>query len=287
VRYGVCVVGWHLGVEVFRRLRQAGADHIHLASHRSRAEIPQEVVELVGPDRVHVFPNRGYDWGAFRQFTDAGLHRSYEYCFFMHDDVDVLDSRLFDAAIEKLDAGAAAVGNGLNSGRDNWFALGESYSYAHARTLPPSPDFAHETIRGSFIGLRSTTIDELGGFDVFWDPLSVMIETGNLSLKATGARIAARYGPNAIAYLGPSECVSPYLTESFRGGAERPPTWSLSRKLKAQVFKLYKRVGADLVRREINGANPRSLRIRMMRRFVALISGNDVCLRRGLPEDRP
>jgi hypothetical protein len=283
-RFGVCVVGWHLNVDLLRRLRAIGADHIHLASHRPEHELPRSIIDLLGADHVHIFPNRGYDWGAFRQFTDAAFHRAYEYCFFMHDDVEILDDRLFDAAIEKLEAGASVVGNGRNSGRDNWFVIGEGFSYAHARTLPPSLDFAHETVRGSFLGLRSQTIDALGGFDVFWDPLNLMIETGNLSLKATAARIAAINGEYAFAYLGDREGVSPYMIESVRGGAA-PPSWSLSRKLKAQLFKLYKWTAGDLVCREIAGADPRSWRDRLQRRFVAALSGNDACLSRGLNQD--
>jgi len=282
-RFCVCVVGWRLDDELFRRLTAIEHAHIHLASHRPGHEIPASIVDLLGPDRVHVFPNRGYDWGAFRQFTDAGLHRAYEFCFFMHDDAEIIDPRLFTAAIEKLEAGAVVVGNGRNSGRDDWFAAGEAFSYAHAQTLPPFVGFAHETVRGSFLGMRSRTIDELGGFDVFWDPYWLMIETGNLSLKATCARIAANYGENAFAFLGPSECVSPYLIEGVRG-ASAPPRVTLISKVKAQLFKLYKRIGSALVHRELAGADPAGFRIRLMRRFVATLSGNDACLHRGRSE---
>jgi hypothetical protein len=274
------VAGWHLGVDVFRRLKVGGIPNVHLASHRTWNEIPAEVVEAVGAERVHVFPNLGYDWGAFRQFCDAGLHRDFEYVIFMHDDVEILDPRLFDAAITQLVDGAAVVGNGRNSERNDWVSLGEGHSYAHAVELPPHLGFAHETVRGSFFAMRSRTIDELGGFDVFWDPFHLMVETGNLSLIATCSRIAARHGDRAFAFLGDADCRSEFLIEAVRGGAAPERRTSLTCRLKAQVFKLYKKVGMTLVREEIAGADPRSLRIRFMRRVISLLSGNDACHRR-------
>jgi hypothetical protein len=278
----VCVAGWHLGVEVFRRLKNAAVGRVHLASHRPLAAVPEEIVELLGMDCIHVFPNRGYDWGAYGQFCDAGLHRGGEFCFFMHDDVEIIDTNLFREAVEQLKAGAIVVGNGRNSERNNWFALGEGHSYAHARELPPDMNFAHATVRGSFLAMRSRTIDELGGFDVFWDPWRLMVETGNLSLIATCGRIAARYGDAAFSYLGDSECRSKYMIEAIRGGAAPERRWNIAAKVKAQIFKLYKRTALALVRQELDRKDRMTFSMRLRRRFVAFVSGNDSCLERGV-----
>ena len=263
--------------ELVDRLDTIPGVRLYLLCHRSEGDVPGPIRDRLG-DRLPLRPNLGYDWGACQQFIAAGIHRRHRYVAFMHDDVELLDDELFAAAIRRLDEGATVVGNGRNNAVRDWHEAGESHAYAHSMASPPPRGFRHDTVRGSFLALRSATIDEIGGFEIFWDPYRLMLETGNFSLVATAAKLAQLGGPRAFEFLSEESLRSDYLIEEVRGG--RPPVVSLKGRIKRQLVKLYKVAARRVVADRLAGRTANSLISRTARRIVRIFSGVDLSARR-------
>lgn len=225
-----CVAGWHFNQDLLEALSSSGHP-VWLISHRPASQVPAFLSRCLPPERCLYLPNLGYDWGCYQQFLDLGLWQGFETVFFLHDDLQILNLDFIPCVQDRLQSGALAVGNGRNSPRRRWPRT-HLACYAHSRWLPPSLDFEHDTVRGSFFALRSATLQQLGGFEIFWDPHHLHLRFGNHSLIATCGKIEAltqRQGQKvlpAFAFLSEEYRSSPYLIEKERGQNDpllRPP----------------------------------------------------------------
>lgn len=211
-----CIAGWHFPAEFYRGLTQAGEADCFVVAHRPAEVIPSEARAALGRAQFFTEANYGYDWGCYQQFLERGLWRDYEYLFFMHDDIRVKDWGFVDACIERLNSGAAVVGNGRQAAPAAWPERFPQ-SYAHAAWLPPR-SFVHDTVRGSFFATARAALEALGAFEVFWDRRRLSSGFGNWSLRASCARWQERCGPRCFDFLSEEFCHSDYLEEMVRGG---------------------------------------------------------------------
>lgn len=212
-----CVVGWHFSKEVLASLATIPQLTIHVACHKPRERVPAYVSEFVDSQNLHILPNEGYDWGAFQQFLELGLHSAYRNVFFLHDDLRILDTGFRDACNERLDAGFIMVGNGRAGSRSNWLKRAYPAVYSNSVWLPPSQDFEHATVRGSFFAMTSKTLARLGHFEVFWDRFSATPNFGNWSLVSSCGRAEATLGGKGITWLGDTYLESRFILEGKRG----------------------------------------------------------------------
>jgi hypothetical protein len=215
----VCIVGWHYYPELFAQLTTLPGLDLFIVSHRQPEEIPTWASSYLSPEHIFSEPNRGYDWGAYQQFIEKGLYKDYEFVFFMHDDVILLDSSLFEVcrSIIAERNGDCVVGNAPPSAKRDWPRT-HIHCYAHSAWKPSSWQFCHDTVRGSFLATSTSALDKICRFEVLWDRRgSLGVGAGNWSLRATSGRSQDILGARAFAFLGETYLSSPYLRELERG----------------------------------------------------------------------
>jgi hypothetical protein len=215
-RTAFCVTGWHFYPDLYDTLLSLPDCDTWVVSHRPESEIPPDLRERLGSDRILVRPNLGYDWGCYQQFLETGIWRNYEMTIFLHDDDVIKDAGFVNACADLLAAGHGVIGNGRIGARYP-YPRQRPDSYAHAQWKPPR-SFFHDSVRGSFFAASRAALDALETFEVFWDPHHLSMTLGNYSLRASCARWEARLGPRCFAFLSDDYLSSPYLDEHERGG---------------------------------------------------------------------
>ncbi len=215
-RICLCITGWHFPPALFRQLEKGVAADIFLLSHRPRAVLPVEVTRVVAPRRVLFEPNVGYDWGCYQQFLDTGIWRNYDYIFFMHDDMIIKNLGFIEAAQDLLGRGHSVIGNGPAFPPRPWPKT-HPESYAHSVWKPPTANFCHDVVRGSFLATTREALEQIGSFEVYWDRWHLTIYFGNWSLRATCGKWQALLGDRCFGFLSDTWCESEFISEQYRG----------------------------------------------------------------------
>ena len=215
----VCVTGWHYYLDIFDKLFKIPDVDVYIVSHRPATDIPKLIYQCIPPEQIFIEPNLGYDWGCYQQFLQKGIHNNYDFVFLMHDDISILDESVFQACatiIKKRD-GRCVVGNGRVDAKRDW-PLTHIHCYAHSVWKPPSWQFCHDVVRGSFIATSSDALNRIGDFEVMWDRRGYLgVGAGNWSLRATLGKIQATLGDEAFVYLSETYRSSQYIYEMERG----------------------------------------------------------------------
>ena len=211
-----CIVGWHYNLHVYERVNQIDSLDVYVISHRQPTDVPESIGRYILKENLFFEPNLGYDWGAYQQFLEKGVYQQYRYVFFMHDDLEILDLNFMQACITILNSCSQIVGNGRHENITNWPKL-EPWSYAHSVWKPPSLEFCHECVRGSFIATTSRTLDKIGNFEVFWDRMHISDVFGNWSTKATCGKFREILGERCFGFLSENPRRSKFIIESIRG----------------------------------------------------------------------
>ncbi len=212
----VCVTGWHFEKAFYSQVCQIKDADVFIVSHKKKPSVPQFIFEFLPENHVIFKENVGYDWGCYQQFLETGIWKNYEFVFFIHDDVKILDLGFVNRCIDLLSKGFAVVGNGRNNTKRDW-PLTHAERYAHSRWVPPSMTFLHDTVRGSFFSTTKTSLLKIISFEVFWDKFHLNLRFGNYSLTATCGKIHDIFGENAFAFLSDTYLESAFLMEEERG----------------------------------------------------------------------
>lgn len=210
-----CIVGWHFPSDFLSAMEGFNDADIYIVSHQAKTPQLDGTLSVNGRFQVLWEPNRGYDWGAFEQFRRSGKWRSYDYIFFIHDDVRIKSHDLV-AQVLLLLKKHYVVGNGRVT-KDLVTPSMAAESYAHAQWKPPSADFRHDAVRGSFFAVRRCVLELDHCFEVFWDRFRVTSNCGNWSTRASCAKWQHAFGDSCFGFLSDSSCNSEYLVEFVRG----------------------------------------------------------------------
>lgn len=270
MRSCICVSGWYHPEPVFSNLVDTKVD-IFVISHNQLGEASKWFFDLVPESNWFLEPNLGYDWGCYQQFIAKTIWSSYDVVFFMHDDLNIVDVDFVAEVNELINCGAQIVGNGPNSHHKSWPET-HLQCYAHSHWIPPSFDFKHDTVRGSFFAITTEAIQRIQNFEVFWDPMHLNLRFGNHSLIATCGKLQAHLGENCFAFLGDDYRTSNYIIEKERGSIGNKAQFSPMQRL---VTGLYNRFGQSYVSYRMNSASVKSkaISIRVMRQLLHVING--------------
>jgi hypothetical protein len=220
-RTAICVVGWHYPEHFYAELSQLPGAEIFVLSHRPTTAVPASVYAHIPPSHFSFEPNLGYDWGCYQQFLQQGEWTKFDYIFFIHDDVIIKDLHFVPRCIELLDDGYSVIGNGRVAPPMQW-PRHNPHAYAYASFKPPR-DFQHDVVRGSFMATTRQALEKLQAFEVFWDRLHLTSGFGNWSTKASCAKWQYVCGDKCFGFLSEEYCISEYLHEFVRGGADETP----------------------------------------------------------------
>lgn len=215
----ICIVFWHNNQSYFEELRKIPNLEVFVISHQPPNNVPQWLYSYVNVDHLFFEKNLGYDWGSYQQFLNKKLYENYSIVFFTHDDILIKDISGFDRCIDIIYSkqGNCVVGNGLNDTKRDWPKT-HIQSYAHSRWKPPSWEFCHDTVRGSFFATSTTALSKIESFEVYWDRRKFLgVGAGNWSLRATCGKIQEILGENSFQFLCENYRDSPYITELVRG----------------------------------------------------------------------
>jgi len=211
-----CITGWHYPNTLYIDIKNIPNVDIFIISHKSRSEVPAAIFESFPKESILFKPNYGYDWGCFQQFLETNIWKSYEYIFFMHDDIQILNANFVEPCIQLLNGGYSIVGNGRPFDKRDWPRTHLKY-YAHSIWKPLSTSFEHDIVRGSFFVTKRESLEKMGSFEVFWDKFRLAIGFGNYSLIASCGKFSDLFGQNAYAYLSNDYKSSNYIIELERG----------------------------------------------------------------------
>jgi len=211
-----CVTGWHFSAVFYTQIKAIPGVDLFVVSHQPRESIPEAILEILPAEKLLIKPNYGYDWGCFQQFLETNLWQAYDYLFFMHDDIRIVNPAFVQACIKLLEQGYSVVGNGQPFTKKDWPKTHTAY-YAHAAWQLPSLNFEHAVVRGSFFATRKEVLTKMKSFEVFWDRLRLTIGFGNYSLMATSGKFGEIFGEKAFVFLAETYRASPYIIEFERG----------------------------------------------------------------------
>lgn len=216
-KIAVCITGWHFGREFYSQIHQLQDADVFIVSHKKKSSVPAFVFEFFPENHILFRKNVGYDWGCYQQFLETDIWKRYEYIFFMHDDVKILDLAFKNESVRLLGNGYAFVGNGRNSDKRDWPQTHLAH-YAHSSWMPSSLSFQHDTMRGSFFSTTRDALKKLGKFEVFWDKFNLNMSFGNWSLISSCGKIQALFGAKAYVFLSNDYRTSSFMIEHERGG---------------------------------------------------------------------
>jgi hypothetical protein len=267
-----CIAGWHFSEEFYAQLKAVSAD-LFVIIHRSQRDIPDFLYRYIPSPNCFVEPNLGYDWGCYEQFLRKEFWQNYETIFFVHDDLQILSRDFIPMTQDLLGRDACIVGNGLNSAHRAWPRT-HPENYAHSSWLPPSLNFEHDTIRGSFFATTSDALRKIGQFEVFWDPMHINLRLGNHSLVATCGKFQHLFGEGCFAFLGSSYRLSPYIKEEERGGRGSRTNITFPRRL---ITRVYNSLGRQYVYYRVSHPNipQKPLKVQLIWRMLRILNGVD------------
>lgn len=220
----VCIVGWYFQRELLEALQSISGLQLFVISHQPRKVVPEWVLHTQSDNHLFFERNIGYDWGAYQQFISKEIWKNFETIFFMHDDVTLFDSSVFPICDDTIHshAGNCVIGNGRNTTKRDW-PLTHIYCYAHSVWKPPSWDFEHDTVRGSFFAVSRSALAQIKSFEILWDRRRFYgVGAGNYSLRATCGRIQYVLGEGSFLFLNETYRHSSYLIEQERGQEYTP-----------------------------------------------------------------
>ncbi|MCB9422440.1 MAG: hypothetical protein H6667_21735 [Ardenticatenaceae bacterium] len=246
----LCVAGWHFHEPVYKLLSEAVTADVFAVVHKIREGTPIFLREFITEEHILFRDNIGYDWGCYQQFIAERLWLDYEYVFFMHDDLVIKSLEFLPHTVEMLNEGNRVVGNGRNSPHRSWPQT-HLFCYGHSTWQPPDRQFQHDTVRGSFLAMKTKTLADIDHFEIFWDPYHLNIRFGNHSLIATCGKIQSIFGDNAFGFLSENYLDSEYITEVARGGQNVLPPAPGQR----IVVNLYNKLASYYVAKRMNQSN--------------------------------
>jgi hypothetical protein len=271
MRIAFCVAGWYFYRTLYESLVTIPDVDVFVVSHRD-GEVPPDVGVLFDKARLLSRPNLGYDWGCYQQFLETNIWRGYDYIVFLHDDVIIHDPGFVGACGDLLERGHKVIGNHRPVAKTNWPQT-HAECYAHSTWKPPSRNFCHGTVRGSFFATTRSVLEKIGFFEVFWDRFGLNLGFGNWSLVSTCGKLYDAFGENAFGFLSDITPERAFITEMKRGGTgtrELPPNRWLS-----ILIEHYKRLSSTytgLCLRE-RPALWSAVTIRLLKPLVFLIAG--------------
>lgn len=241
----LCVIGWHFPPAFYETLQKILDIDVYVISHRTQKQVPEKILKLVTPERFIFTNNIGYDWGGYQQFLNLKIFQEYDYCFFCHDDIHIKNSDLFKFCVDRL-AGTGKdshiLGNGRQTQKRDWPRT-HIQSYAHSYWKPPSWDFLHDTVRGSFWATSKEVLQKIYPLEVFWDRRKILgVGSGNWSLRATCGKAQEILGEQAFSYISESYMTSELLDEYSRGNpVQQKKPLSIGWKIRNRVVVTYAR----------------------------------------------
>jgi hypothetical protein len=215
----ICLVGWHFPQDLLDTLQNDLNLPLFIVSHQPRSVVPEWVLKSINERNIFFEKNIGYDWGAYQQFIEKGIWKNFDNIFFMHDDITLLDRSVFQIChdLMRTYSGNLVIGNGRNTNIRDWPRT-NIQCYAHSLWKPPSWDFEHDTVRGSFFALSKSTLEKVIHFEPLWDRRRLYgLTAGNFSLRATCGKIQHLLGDHSFFFLSESYRRSPYIIELERG----------------------------------------------------------------------
>ncbi|MCI5140224.1 MAG: hypothetical protein D3909_00445 [Candidatus Electrothrix sp. ATG1] len=212
----LCITGWHFPAEFYASVKKYIDCDCYVVAHVPQKNIPEYVYDAVGFNHVLIRRNIGYDWGCYQQFLESGIWKKYGYIFFLHDDVTIKNNGFIDASQNLLTQGYSVIGNGRPFPPRPWPKT-HPESYAHAVWTPPSDNFCHDIVRGSFFATNRQNIEKVENFEVYWDRQHFSTYFGNWSLRSTCGKFQDLFGERCFGFLSDTWCESEYLSEFVRG----------------------------------------------------------------------
>lgn len=215
----VCVLGWHFQEQLFRTLAMIPEIEVFVVSHQPKTKVPSWLGQVMPPERILFHKNIGYDWGGYQQFLTTDNFTGYPFSFFLHDDIIIREPGAFTEAVKMIEnkEGRCVIGNGRQSKKRDWPRT-HLHSYAHSAWKPPSREFCHDTLRGSFWGTSRQVLEQILPLEIFWDRRGWQgIGAGNWSLRATCGKIQDRLGEDAFQFFSETYLSSKFILELERG----------------------------------------------------------------------
>lgn len=214
MKVAVCIVGWYLDLDILKQIRELEkVSNFFILSHKSISQNLRENLTSLGFE-IFEKENRGWDWGAFQQWLDFEFWKDFDYCFFLHDDIEIKKNAIEHCLQLFQEKDINVIGNVRNAnGKLDWPRT-HPQCYKHSSWKPPSTKFKHYTVRGSFFGISKKVLEAIDGrFEINWSDEHIRI--GNHSQIATCGKIAEKMG-NKFYYLS-NTLESEYIIEYERG----------------------------------------------------------------------
>lgn len=235
------VLGWFYEkypelINGLKELKDENSDIIDVfyACHKDPPKIIKDNFEW------KLFKNWGLEWGGFQQTYEYLKTDPNTIMYFMNDDLIIKDWSFINECISKLNNGYKVIGNGWNyetfidpqsiitPDNNDPLELAEPFGRIKKWIDVVRDENKHifdcplqcKTIRGSFICIKQSDLEILGGFEVIDNPYSVWDasqEWGNISLNLFGYKASKLLGNNTITYLGNEYANSNYIQELVRG----------------------------------------------------------------------
>ncbi|HIH31567.1 TPA: methyltransferase domain-containing protein [Candidatus Woesearchaeota archaeon] len=228
-KYLIIIAGWHYSdsnCDFYEKIQKLSENFnnvdIFIASHRSLSNIDKKALKIIKKIKnckIYAFQNIGYDWGAFSQAIDyiKKTELSYEYIFFMHDDIEIININFLDIFSQFIEKEKIVMaGNSENQ-----------ILHSFQKTHPHIIEWAKQsewgvkinskrwsTIRGSFFATKKEVFDRIKkipfkkGSDVRF---------GNWSLIIFCGLVSDIFGENSTKSISKTYLVSPYIVEYERG----------------------------------------------------------------------
>ena len=224
------VVGWHFDdypnlVQGLLELQSSNLDTIKVfwSCHKEPSDFIKQNFEY------KVFPNLGLEDGAYQQALDFLEISDDTVLFLIHDDLVVKDWSFINVCLERLQAGYAFIGNGVNYPEFTSPTKVYDKQYFPRTVLEVCrPETKHYfekagtayTFRESFICTLRGYLRQIHDFEVVWEtpqeglPIGPM---GNMQQTMLGWKITQHYGVQRMSYLSNTYMDSEWLYECERG----------------------------------------------------------------------
>lgn len=216
----ICVTGWYFDPEFYKTVVEIPQTDVYVISHKKRSQVPKQIFEIINPKQLFFEPNIGYDWGCYQQFYQKNIWLKYPYTVFMHDDIIIKNHDFLEPCIALLEK-HSVIGNGRVAGERFDCPDYVPESYAHSSWKPPSRQFRHTAVRGSFFMTSRDSLKRIRKFEVSWDLFRLTSGLGNWSTRATCAKWQYLYGEKCFGFLSENYCESDYILELVRGGKNK------------------------------------------------------------------